>query len=196
MRKTQLTRKTKETDISIKLNLDGKSITKINTGIAFLDHMLTLFSKHGSFDIELKAKGDIDVDAHHLVEDTGIVLGSCIKKALGEKLGITRYGFASIPMDDTLAEASLDISGRPYLVYNVIMDKKTIGKEKEKYELYKHFFYSLVINSGITLHINLKYGDNFHHNMEAIFKAFARALKESVNIDPKTKGIPSTKGRL
>ena len=194
-RTAEIKRKTKETSIDMTLNLDGKGESKIKTGIAFLDHMLDLFARHGLFDLKINAKGDIEVDEHHLIEDMGIVLGSAIKKALGAKTGITRYGFSSIPMDDSLVEASMDLSGRPCLVYNMKVKIKT-QEEKEQYELYEHFYNSLVIQAGMALHLNKKYGENFHHNMEGAFKAFARALKEAVTKDPRVKGVPSTKGRL
>ncbi|MFH1715423.1 MAG: imidazoleglycerol-phosphate dehydratase HisB [Elusimicrobiota bacterium] len=188
-------RKTTETSINLTLNLDGKGTAKITTGISFLDHMLTLFARHGLFDLLIKAKGDIEVDEHHLIEDMGIVLGSAIKKALGKKAGIKRYGFGCIPMDDSLVEASIDLSGRPYLVYNML-GKGIPKNEKERYELFEHFFYSLVMHSGMALHLNLRYGNNFHHNMEGAFKAFARALCEAVTKDVRVKGVPSTKGKL
>ena len=184
-------RKTNETDIFIKLNLDGKGKHAVETTVPFLDHMLDLFSRHGMFDLEIKASGDTQIDEHHLVEDMGITLGKVINECLGDKVGINRYGSSTLPMDDTLVECSLDISGRPFLVYNMISDK-TNTDEKEKYELYQHFFYSLAINAGLTLHFNLKYGDNLHHNLEAAFKAFARSLKDAVEI--KSDVLPSTKG--
>ncbi|MFC1485279.1 imidazoleglycerol-phosphate dehydratase HisB [bacterium] len=191
---SKIHRKTKETDIDIKLNLDGKGKIDVSVTISFLEHMLSLFGKHGLFDLEIKATGDTQIDNHHLIEDMGITLGQAIKECLQDKKGITRYGFSSVPMDDSLVECSIDISGRPYLVYNMSTDKQNILEEKEKYELYKHFFYSLVCNADMTLHLNLKYGENLHHNLEAAFKAFGRALKQAVSINPLTDEIPSTKG--
>ncbi|MFC1546371.1 imidazoleglycerol-phosphate dehydratase HisB [bacterium] len=195
-RTARIIRKTTETDINLKLNLDGNGDAVIKTTIAFLDHMLNLFAHHGTIDLEIKAKGDTEIDTHHLTEDMGIVLGMALKKALKDKKGIIRYGFASVPMDDTLVECSVDISGRPYLVYNMLNDKKSPRKEKEQYTLYEHFFYSLAVNAGITIHLNLKYGKNFHHIMEACFKSFARALSASVTKGRRIKGVPSTKGKL
>jgi len=196
-RELETKRQTTETDIILKLNLDGKGNYDIETTIPFLDHMLNLFAKHGSFDVFVKAKGDTEIDEHHLIEDMGITLGKLLNDCLRDKKGITRYGFSSVPMDDSLVECSIDISGRPFLVYNMLNDKNknVILEEKEKYELYQHFFQSLAVNAGLTLHLNLKYGDNLHHNLEAAFKAFARALQEAVSINLKNYDvIPSTKG--
>lgn len=194
-RKASLPRKTKETDIKVDLKIDGKGDYDIKTGIPFLDHMLSLFSRHGLFDLRLRAKGDTEVDYHHTVEDIGIVLGDAIKKALGDKKGIRRYGEASVPMDETLATVSIDISGRPYLIYNVKLPKKSKLKEFDP-DLVEDFFRSIVNHSGITLHINLMYGRDTHHILEAVFKAFGRALDQATKIDPRIKGIPSTKGKL
>ena len=197
IREFKTARKTTETDINISLNLDGKGDYEISTTIPFLDHMLNLFAKHGQFDVSIQAKGDTQIDEHHLIEDMGITLGKLIGECLGDKKGITRYGFASVPMDETLVECSLDISSRPFLVYNMFNNKTAILQEKEKYELYQHFFQSLAFNAGLTLHFNLKYGENLHHNLEAAFKAFAIALKTAVAINPKNaEKIPSTKGLL
>ncbi len=191
----EFNRETLETNISIKLNLDGMGNHKISTTIPFLDHMLSLFAKHGKFDLEINAKGDTNIDEHHLIEDMGISLGQTLKNSLGEKRGIKRYGFASIPMDDSLVNCSLDISNRPFLIYNMLVANLTIFEEKEKYGLYKHFFNSLSCNLGLTLHLNLFYGENLHHNLEAGFKAFGIALKEAVSIEDKyAEQIPSTKG--
>ncbi|MEK6691542.1 MAG: imidazoleglycerol-phosphate dehydratase HisB [Nitrospirota bacterium] len=194
-RKASLPRKTKETDIKVDLKIDGKGDYDIKTGIPFLDHMLSLFSRHGLFDLRLRAKGDTEVDYHHTVEDIGIVLGDAIKKALGDKKGIRRYGEATVPMDETLASVSIDISGRSYLIYNVKLPKKSKLKEFDP-DLVEDFFRSIVNHSGITLHINLMYGRDTHHILEAVFKAFGRALDQATKIDPRIKGIPSTKGRL
>jgi len=195
MRKAAIKRKTKETDISLDLNLDGKGNYSIKTSIPFLDHMLSLMCKHGLFDMKLKAKGDVDVDDHHTVEDIGIVLGKALKQALGDMKGINRYGQASVPMDEALAVASLDISGRPYLVYKVEFPKK--GKLKDfDPDLIEDFLQAFASNGSITLHINALYGRNIHHIIEAVFKGIGRALKEAVAINPRIKGVPSTKGKL
>lgn len=194
-RLASLERKTKETDIKVELRIDGTGKYNLRTGIPFLNHMLSLFSRHGLFDLNIRAKGDTEVDYHHTVEDIGIVLGEAIKKALGDKKGIKRYGEASVPMDETLVTVSIDISGRPYLIYNVNLPKKTKLKEFDP-DLIEDFFRSIVNHSDITLHINLIYGRDTHHILEAIFKAFGRALDQATMIEPRAKGIPSTKGRL
>lgn len=193
MRKAKVDRKTKETDIKVAINLDGKGKYTIDTSVPFLDHMLSLMCKHGLFDIRLKAKGDIDVDYHHTVEDIGIVLGKAVKQALGNMEGVSRYGQASVPMDEALASVSLDISGRPYLVYKVEFPKKSKIKNFEP-DLIEDFLQAFASNSGITLHVESPYGRNTHHIIEAIFKALGRALRKAVVIDPRVKGIPSTKG--
>lgn len=194
MRKAVVKRKTKETDISLELNLDGKGVSSVSTGIPFFNHMLVLMSKHGLLDFKVKAKGDIDVDFHHLVEDVGICLGEAVKKALGKKIGIKRYGLAVVPMDESLATTSLDISGRGYLVFNVPGKKKARGSFD--LELTEEFFGALARSAGITLHINLKYGKNLHHMIEAVFKSAGRAFCEAVLLDKRVKGVPSTKGKL
>lgn len=195
MRKAKVERKTRETDIKIDLNIDGSGKFDIKTGIPFMDHMLTLFTRHGLFDLKIRAKGDTEVDFHHTVEDIGIVIGEAIKKALKDMKGIKRYGEASTPMDETLATVSLDISGRPYLVYNVELPKRTKLKDFDP-GLVEDFFRALVNHAGITLHINLLYGRDTHHILEAIFKAFGRALDQATMIDLRAKGVPSTKGRI
>ena len=195
MRKAMLKRKTKETNISLDLNLDGRGSYSINTSIPFLDHMLSLMCKHGLFDIKLKAKGDIDIDDHHTVEDIGIVLGKALKQAVGDMKGIARYGQASVPMDEALASVSLDISGRPYFVYKVEFPKKSKLKDFNP-DLIEDFLQAFVSSSSITLHITVLYGRNIHHIIEAVFKGLGRALREAVTINPKMKGIPSTKGKL
>jgi len=205
-RKAKITRKTKETDISLELTLDGAGKSKIDYPIPFVAHMLTLFSKHGLFDLKLSAKGDIDVDIHHLFEDTGICLGEAFKKALGNKKQIERFGHALVPMDESLAEvkAAADISGRPHLTYSVKFDKELLnakfGKERIQLtldeEMLREFFESFVYKAGISLHIDLVRGKNTHHKIEAIFKAFGRAMLSACKIDPRKKGVPSTKGRL
>ena len=195
MRKASIKRKTKETDISLDLNLDGRGSYSINTSIPFLDHMLSLTCKHGLFDMKLKAKGDIDIDDHHTVEDIGIVLGKALKQAVGDMKGIARYGQASVPMDEALASVSLDISGRPYFVYKVEFPKKSKLKDFDP-DLIEDFLQAFVSSSSITLHINALYGRNIHHIIEAVFKGLGRALREAVTINPRMKGIPSTKGKL
>lgn len=192
MREAKVDRKTKETDIKVAINLDGKGKYTIDTSVPFLDHMLSLMCKHGLFDIRLKAKGDIDVDYHHTVEDIGIVLGKAVKQALGNMEGVSRYGQASVPMDEALASVSLDISGRPYLVYKVEFPKKSKIKNFEP-DLIEDFLQAFASNSGITLHVESPYGRNTHHIIEAIFKALGRALRKAVAIDPRVKGVPSTK---
>lgn len=195
MRKAKIQRKTKETEISLEINIDGQGDYDIDTPVPFLNHMLSLMAMHGLFDLNIKAKGDIEIDDHHTVEDIGIVLGSAIKKAISDLKGISRYGNASIPMDETLATVSLDISGRPYLVYNVTLPKR--GKIKGfDPDLIQDFLQAFVINSGVTLHVNVPYGRNTHHIIEAIFKGLGRALRDALRIDPRLKGIPSTKGRI
>ncbi len=194
MRKVRVERKTKETDISININLDGKGRYNINTSIPFLDHMLGLFSFHSRIDLDIKASGDTEIDYHHLMEDVGITLGEALKKALGDKDRIRRYGEATIPMDESLAQVVIDLSGRPYLVYRVKPPKGTLrGLEVS---LFEDFFRSLTNHAMINLHIIVKYGRDLHHIYEAIFKAFGKSLMEAVSLEPKMKGLPSTKGKL
>ena len=195
MRKGLIDRKTKETDISVTINLDGSGRYAVRTTIPFLDHMLSLMGKHGLFDLTVKAQGDTDIDDHHTVEDVGIALGKALKQALGDLKGITRYGQASVPMDETLASVSLDISGRSYLVYRVEYPKKSKLREFDP-DLIEDFMQAFAANAGITLHIGVAYGRNTHHIIEAIFKSLGRALREAVTIDPRVKGVPSTKGKL
>jgi len=195
MRKALIERKTKETDIKLTLNLDGKGQYSINTSIPFFDHMLSLMCKHGIFDMNLKAKGDIEIDFHHTVEDIGIVLGKALKQTLGDMKGISRFGQAMVPMDEALASVSIDISGRPYLVYRVFFPKKSKIKNFDP-DLIEDFLQAFVSNSGITLHVESPYGRNTHHIIEAVFKALGRALRNAVYIDPRIKGIPTTKGQL
>jgi len=195
MRTAKVERKTKETDIKLSINLDGEGKYTINTSIPFIDHMLSLMSKHGLFDMKIKARGDVDVDYHHTVEDIGIVLGKAVKQALGDMKGISRYGQASVPMDEALAAVSLDISGRPYLVYRVGFPKK--GKIKNfDPDLIEDFLQAFAGNCSVTLHVDSPYGRNTHHIIEAIFKALGRALRQAVSIDRRVKGVPSTKRRL
>ena len=194
-RKAQVIRKTKETDIILNLNLDGKGVYDIRTSIPFLDHMLSLFARHGLFDLKIKAKGDIEIDYHHTVEDIGICLGDALKKALGTKAGIKRYGNATVPMDEAVASAAIDISDRPYLVYKAALPKKSKIKNFDA-DLVEDFLQALVSRSGITMHVTAPYGRNIHHIIEAVFKAIARALSDAVRLDPRIKGVMSTKGRL
>lgn len=191
MRKASINRKTKETEVIIELNLDGSGQHNINTSIGFLDHMFELFAFHGNFDLKLKAKGDIHVDYHHVIEDIGIVLGKSIEKALSERKGIKRYGFASIPMDEALTQVSVDLGGRAFLVYNVPFE----GLIKDiDINLFEEFFRAVTNNAKITLHINVSYGKDLHHIIEAIFKAFAKALNDAITISGDM--LPSTKGIL
>jgi imidazoleglycerol-phosphate dehydratase len=194
MRTARVKRKTNETDIVVQINLDGKGVYDINSSIPFLDHMLNLFSFHGMMDLKIKATGDIQVDYHHLMEDLGITLGEAIRKALGDKKAIRRYGRATIPMDESLATVVIDLSGRPYLVYNVKPPKGAL-KDLE-ISLFEDFFRALTIHSMTTLHVNVEYGRDLHHIIEAVFKAFGRALREAVTIDKGAKVLPSTKGKL
>jgi len=187
-------RVTKETRIRLSLGLDGTGEAKICTSVPFLDHMLDLFSKHGLFDLQVEAQGDIDIDFHHTVEDIGIVLGEALKRALGGKEGIRRYGQATVPMDETLAAVTIDLSGRPYLCYRVPVPKVKIGDFDV--ELVKEFFQAFTNTGGLNLHINLVYGENVHHMVEACFKAFARALDEATRRDERISGVLSTKGTL
>jgi len=193
-RKAEVQRKTKETAVVLKLDLDGKGEHSILTGIPFFDHMLSLLAYHSRLDLSLKAKGDIAVDAHHTVEDVGICLGDGIRKALGEAKGIRRYGMAMIPMDETLVSVALDFSMRPWLVFQVKLRKSKIGTFDT--ELVEEFFKALCSHARMTLHINLLYGKNSHHMVEAVFKGFGRALREAVSLDPRSSRVPSTKGVL
>jgi len=194
-RTAEIARTTKETDIRVAINLDGKGVNNIDTGIGFFDHMLTALSKHSGIDMDIVCRGDINVDAHHSVEDVGIVLGQAFNQAIGDKIGIRRYGSASIPMDEALGTASLDISGRAYLVFNCEFAGDMCGAMDT--QLFEEFFRSFAFNAGITLHIACPYGANDHHKAEAMFKALARALREATEIDPRFEGeIVSTKGAL
>ncbi len=194
VREAMIQRKTAETQIQLKLKIDGTGKGEVDSSLPFLDHMLTLWAKHGFFDFKLKSKGDIEIDDHHLVEDIGIALGNALAKAVGDKKGIKRYGIAYVPMDEALAQVILDVSGRPYLVYRVVLSKKKI--KDFDIDLIEHFFEALVQRSGLTLHIHVPYGRNPHHVLEAVFKAFGRALDQALQIDPRIKGVLSTKGVL
>ena len=193
-RTAAIERITKETRIKLSIDLDGSGQGKICTSVPFLDHMLDLFARHGLFDLMVEAQGDIDIDCHHTVEDIGIVLGQAMKEALGDKKGIRRYGQAALPMDETLAEVVTDLSGRPFLVYNVDLPKVKIGDFDV--ELGREFFQAFVNNLGANLHINVKYGDNVHHVLEACFKGTAKALDMATQLDQRIDGVLSTKGKL
>ena len=193
-RKAKIIRKTKETDINLEIDLDKTTESKIDTTIPFFDHMLELFARHGFFKLIVKSKGDTHIDDHHLIEDLGICLGKAVGQALDKKKGINRYGSASVPMDECLCRVDMDISGRPYLIYNVKYGRRKIGGFDPA--LVKEFFKAFTDNSGITLHINFLYGDNAHHIIESMFKAFARALREAVTLNENIKGVLSTKGSL
>lgn len=194
LRTASIKRKTNETDIAIRVNLDGTGKYQIATGIGFLDHMLKLFSKHSLINLVIKAMGDLSVDEHHTVEDVGICLGQAINKAMGNKRGIGRYGFW-IPMDEALAQVALDLGGRPYLVWNVKFKREKIGEMPA--ELFQDFFQALAVNLNANIHVNLPYGRNEHHLIEAIFKAFARSLRLATTIDKRQQNIlPTTKGKL
>jgi imidazoleglycerol-phosphate dehydratase len=194
-RTATLTRTTSETDISLTLNLDGSGQADIATGIGFLDHMLTALARHGLFDLKVRAKGDLHIDFHHTTEDVGIVLGQAFARALGDKRGIRRFGHALVPMDETLAEAAVDISGRPFLAWNVSFERPKIGEMDT--ELFEEFFRALAFNALVTLHVTRRAGHNAHHVAEACFKATARALRMATELDPRAlDAIPSTKGAL
>jgi imidazoleglycerol-phosphate dehydratase len=180
--------------VAVTLDLDGTGRTRVATGMPFLDHMLTVMGKHGLVDLTVKAAGDLDVDYHHTVEDVGIVMGQALKQALGDKAGIRRFGSGAVPMDETLARATVDVSGRPYLVYRVPVTTRKIQAFDP--ELVEHFFEALVVHAGLTLHLEVPYGKNAHHMLEATFKAFGRALEQATRIDPRVAGVPSSKGRL
>ena len=195
MRKASVTRETKETQISVSINLDGTGTYDVETGIGFLDHMLEQLSRHSLIDIKVRAKGDLHIDGHHTTEDTGIALGLALVEALGDKKGIRRYGFSYIPMDEVLTRAAVDISGRPWLVWNVDFSRDKIGEMDT--ELFREFFQALAQNAGLTLHVENLYGENNHHIIESCFKALARALRAAVTIDRRQADqLPTTKGKL
>jgi imidazoleglycerol-phosphate dehydratase len=194
-RRATLARTTSETDIRLTLGLDGTGTAEVATGVGFLDHMLTALARHGLLDLAVGAKGDLHIDDHHTTEDVGIVLGQALRQALGDKRGIRRFGHALVPMDEALAEAAIDISGRPFLAWSVPFQRPKIGSFDT--ELVEEFFRGFAMNAGITLHVTLKAGTNAHHVAEACFKAVARALRMAVEPDPRSQGrIPSTKGSL
>ena len=190
----EIKRTTKETDICVKLNLDGEGKSVVNTGIGFFDHMLEGFSKHGFFDLEIDITGDLEVDGHHTVEDAGIVLGSAIKKAIVDKKGIKRYGYFILPMDDALALCAVDLCGRPYLQFDCSFPQNMVGSFDTA--LVKEFFYAMSYSAGMNIHIKMLSGENSHHMIEAVFKAFSKALDEAVSIDGRVKDVLSTKGSL
>ncbi len=195
VRKATIDRKTRETDIRISLNLDGTGVYNIRTSVPFMDHMFSHIAKHGFFDLSIKAKGDTEIDDHHTVEDLGIAFGQAIKRALGDSRGIRRYGDATVPMDETLAQVVMDLSGRPFLVYQVALPKKYKLKDFDP-GLAEDFFQSVANHAGMNLHIRLHYGRDVHHMLEGIFKAFGRALDQATTIDPRIKGVLSTKGKI
>ncbi len=194
-RKATIERKTRETDIRISLNLDGTGVYNIRTSVPFMDHMFSHIAKHGFFDLSIKAKGDTEIDDHHTVEDLGIAFGQAIKRALGDSRGIRRYGDATVPMDETLAQVVMDLSGRPFLVYQVALPKKYKLKDFDP-GLAEDFFQSVANHAGMNLHIRLHCGRDVHHMLEGIFKAFGRALDQATTIDPRIKGVLSTKGKI
>ena len=193
-RKAEVKRTTKETDVHVALELDGTGASRINTGVPFLDHMLELFARHGLFDLDVTCKGDLQVDDHHSVEDTALTLGRAFAEALGDKAGIERYGAAYVPMDETLVRAVVDLSGRPYLVYKVPPSRPLIGTFAV--ELAEHFWHSFAEHCKCNLHIEVFYGRNQHHIIEAVFKSAARALSQAVRIDERIMGVMSTKGTI
>ena len=193
-RTCRLERKTTETQIKVELNLDGQGQADINTGIAFMDHMLTLFCVHGRFDLDIQAKGDLEVDFHHTVEDVALVLGEAVSTALDNRFGIRRYGFAVTPMDDALAEVAIDLSNRPFLVYQLPSELESVGRFDRG--LAKEFFRAFAVKGGMNLHINVRYGENEHHVLESVYKSAGRALKQAVSIDTDQSGVRSSKGVL
>ncbi|NLK74561.1 MAG: imidazoleglycerol-phosphate dehydratase HisB [Clostridiales bacterium] len=193
-RSAKISRKTKETDIDLEFTVDGSGLSQIETGIGFFNHMLDSFTKHGFFDMNLSVKGDLYVDSHHTIEDTGIVLGQAIKKALGDKAGIKRYGSFLLPMDDALVLCAIDLSGRPYLSYDLSFSVDRIGYMDT--EMIKEFFYAITYSAGMNLHIKMISGSNNHHIVEAAFKAFAKALDEACSFDTRIQGVLSTKGSI
>lgn len=190
----EVSRKTSETDIHVRICLDGTGTCTVNTGIGFFDHMLNSFARHGLFDLEVEVKGDLYVDCHHTIEDTGIVLGEAIKQALGDKKGIKRFGYFILPMDESLVLASLDLSGRPYLNYQIPLTVERVGQMDT--EMVKEFFYAISYSCGMNLHLKLMDGSNNHHMIEAAYKAFAKALDEAVSYDSRITDVLSTKGSL
>ncbi|MGH6690557.1 MAG: imidazoleglycerol-phosphate dehydratase HisB [Gammaproteobacteria bacterium] len=194
-RQARIERKTKETEIVLSLNIDGTGASKIQTGIPFFGHMLEAFSKHGLMDLTVDAHGDLEVDLHHTVEDVGIVLGKALREAVGDSKGIVRYGSSAIPMDETLVSAAIDISGRPFIVFNVPLQRTRISNLD--LDLLQDFFRAFAFNAELNLHVNMHYGENLHHISEAVFKAVGRAVAQATRLDPRIAGVvPSTKGSL
>jgi len=194
MRKAEVSRNTKETKIGVKLNLDGKGVAQIATGVPFLDHMLEQVARHGAFDLDISAKGDLHIDAHHTVEDIGITLGQAFAKAAGDKKGVRRYGHAYVPLDEALSRAVVDLSGRPGLEYHIEFTRARIGEFDV--DLVHEFFQGFVNHAQVTLHVDNLKGTNAHHQAETVFKAFGRALRMAVEVDPQVQDVPSTKGSL
>lgn len=195
MRKAEISRQTNETTVSVALNIDGTGQYDINTGVGFLDHMLEQLAKHSLIDLTIKAKGDLHIDDHHLTEDVAIVIGQALRQAMGDLKGIRRYASQTLPMDEALSRVSLDVSGRPYLIWNVSFSQPKVGGFDT--ELFREWFQAFAMNSGITLHVENIYGENNHHIIEICFKALARALREALEIDPRQKDVlPTTKGKL
>lgn len=193
-REATVERRTKETDINLHLKIDGTGRSDVSTGIGFFDHMLVLFARHGLFDLEVCAKGDLEVDAHHTVEDTGLALGQALREALGDKAGLCRYGWCLLPMDDALARVAVDCGGRPYLAYEAPDGAEAVGNFP--FQLLEEFLRALSVQGGLNLHVALLDGRDSHHMAEAVFKGLARALDQATRIDPRVQGIPSTKGVL
>ncbi|MCK4846944.1 MAG: imidazoleglycerol-phosphate dehydratase HisB [Deltaproteobacteria bacterium] len=200
LRRAKVSRKTSETNITLELTLDGKGVSSVKTGIPFFDHMLSAMTKHGLMDLKLKAKGDIDVDFHHTVEDIGLCIGEAIKKALGTKAGIRRFGSSKVPMMDAMASVTLDIGGRPYFKYNKTKESASVNKRGRKGDfdmgLMREFMTSLANTAEMDLHVTLNYGEDLHHSVEAIYKALGRALRVAFEKDPRIKGVMSTKGKI
>ncbi|MDZ4861405.1 MAG: imidazoleglycerol-phosphate dehydratase HisB [Candidatus Hydrogenedentes bacterium] len=193
-RNAEISRATAETRITLSIGIDGSGVIDASTGIGFFDHMLTHIAKHGLFDLKVDAKGDLEIDAHHTVEDVGICLGKAVAQALGEMKGIARFGHAVVPMDEALAEVAIDFSGRPFLIFQADLPRGKVGEFDS--ELTEEFFRAFAVNSRTTLHIVLRHGANLHHCIEGVFKAFARALDRATQLDPRVTGVPSTKGML
>jgi imidazoleglycerol-phosphate dehydratase len=193
-RTATISRKTNETDVTVVLNLDGNGRSHVQTGVQFMDHMLTLFAKHGIFDLDISCKGDLGIDAHHSIEDIGICLGLALEKALGDKQGLVRFAHAYFPMDESLVRVAVDLSGRPYLVYKVIVERERVGELDS--DLMEEFWKAVVTHARMNLHIELLYGRNTHHIFEAVFKAAARAVCLATRTDSRIQGVPSTKGVL
>ena len=193
-RKAEVVRNTKETQIRVAVDLDGTGVSAVSTGIGFIDHMLDSFARHGGIDLTVETKGDLHIDSHHTIEDTALALGAAFREALGDKRGIVRFADASVPLDESLAQVTVDLSGRPYLVFNVPLQRTRIANFD--LDLLKDFFRAVAVNAEITLHLNMHYGENLHHIAEATFKAAGRALAEATRLNPRITGILSTKGSL